>query len=73
MTNFKWVNNKKLGSNRKKLRNLKLKIGNNKDFEDLEAVFKKLEPINTLKIHWLNLKGSKFMVFMKQLSKEVDL
>jgi hypothetical protein len=73
LSGFRWLSNRRLGEEKKQVRNLKLKIGNNKDFVDLEFIFKKLEPICTLKVHWLNENGSKFLVFMKQLSKEVNL
>lgn len=70
---FKWLNNRKRGPERAKVRNLKLTIGNKKDFTDVEYIVKKLEPTGSLKIQWLNDNGSKFLVFMKQLSKEVNL
>jgi hypothetical protein len=73
LSGFRWLSNRRLGEEKKQVRNLKLKIGNNKDFVDLEFIFKKLEPTCTLKVHWLNENGSKFLVFMKQLSKEVNL
>jgi hypothetical protein len=51
---------------------LKLKIGNNKNFEDFENIFRKIKVTNRLKIHWLNENGGKFVVFMKQVTKEYD-
>jgi len=70
---FKWLNNRKRGPERAKVRHLKLIIGNKKDFTDVEYIFKKLEPTGSLKVQWLNDNGSKFLVFLKQMSKEVNL
>lgn len=53
-SHFKWILNSALKYNLVvQIRNLKLKIGNNSNYEDFENVFRKVQVTNRLVIHWL--------------------